>query len=1469
MNAQSWVFCLVVLLLPGMFANAQDCNYLDQGNKLNRSGYCAPVTVSWEVWYTNVILPANATIEFEFNWDDGSPIEFQTPNLTDPSNNTYSFTASHIYAVNPAVQKCVYQPTVRYYVNGQRCTNSEQGQTIKVFNTDDKNSNNQLVINPEVFYICVGKDGTVTFRDESIWNCEPPDQQIQDGPNDRKRWIQWVYGTNNTDPQFIDDVLIDGVSYATFPVEGPIEITSEPIYNPIPPWNTTKPIYVNNKRIVDDWFEVELRNWNQCNPYDQGFPPIIQRAIILIVPYPDPTIKPAGPFCANSPAEKLTAATAGGIWKGTGITSQINGTFDPATAGPGVHSIIYSVTNTNGCTASDTIDITVYALPDINISSGPLTNLCPGALVQLNGNPSGGLAPYKHLWSGDTSPLSVVNIQDPDFQTTTVGTYNLNYRVTDSRGCQNSAPTSVVVSYVSIHFDQPVIDVCANTPVSLEPNPVGGSNVYTTHLWSGTRTDLLSDVNIENPVFNSPGFGTFNFNYYVKDNQGCDATASVQVTVREIPDPDAGKDSTVCGLIYQLDGVSSVGSGQWTFISGSGVINFSSANQPNSFITASDYGTYELQYKEDNFGCSDSDRVVISFVRIPHPTVMDDKSVCGLSMPLTATPDIGGNWVQTYGTGTAVFVNNASPNTNVSVDIPGIYKFAWVENNGFGCVGSDTVTVQFYPIPVANITPPDTLGCNPYFVQFNNLSVNTGSYLWNFDDGFISNQPNPSHTFENNSGSLKKFAVKLFNSNSYGCKDTLQLNIWVAPAPKAQFMPDKNKGCSPLDVNFLNQSTGTTSQHWDFGDGSATASIFEPSHTFVNTDYFVKANEVVLAVSNNYGCVDTARQYITVYPLTDIGFVANPVQGCSPLRVNFIADPGAFTYKWNFGDGQEQNGTMVTSHLYEITGSVSKSFQISLITSSVFGCVDTTMNAIVVHPSPVSAFISDISDGCSPLDVAFANHSQGAIKAWWKLSTGDVYETTASGNLNHQFVNTSYSSEFTKVKLVVENNMGCRDSSETTIQTYPDVGAAIAPADPGCSPLTAVFQNTTTGGRSFTWDYGDGHASTGYIGGNIFEYQGDVVKTFNVRMVATSVYGCSDTAFTTVDVFPTPDADFDASPAEQTMPSSTVVFTNLTVGNSWDYLWKFGDGNTSLLQHTQHTYGVSGNFTIWLKASSKDGCRDSIQKSIRILPMVPQIDYGPPAIGCPPLTVEFYNNTVDATQFLWEFGDNTSSTLVEPVHVYAKPGTYTVKLTADGPGGRAVKQDVVIEVYEMPVALFDLDPRVVTIPNDVVQFEDKSIGNIVKWDWDFGDGQLSTLQNPVHQYAEEGLYDVVLKVETDKGCPDSYKLTEAVTTKPGGTIKFPNAFTPNINGPSSGAYNFKDPSNYVFFPFTQEGVVEYKLQVFNRWGQLLFESNDINIGWDGYFKNELCQMGVYVWKARVKFSNGNTKTFVGDVTLLR
>jgi gliding motility-associated-like protein len=1465
---------LIILLVYGIDASfGQDCNITSKANDILPDRLCAPVNVSWKVTYRGVNDGGTGNVKIQFDWDDGNPPQLINAIENPTSPGEWEATHFHTYPIGGL--NCNYHPEVYLVVDGVLCTSSVQTQNVTVWDTDDQNGGD-LIIDPQVYPICVGNDGMVIFNDISQWNCTPPDEN--DVPNEKSRWIQWKYGTGGTN---ITTAEVNGIIQA-YPFSGSINKTSEPIWGPTAPFNQTESIYIPAGYNIGDFFEVTLRNWNACNPYDDptlpgppadpingDYPPVETTAIALIVGLPDGSITAAGPFCEYDAASNLTAATPGGTWSGPGIVDPANGTFDPATAGPGDHIIDYVINDANGCSATGSTSIKVLDAPEANITDGPSTNLCPGTSLSLDGNPTGGSLPYTHFWTGDTGPLSDASSQTPSFQTTTVGSYTLTYRVTDNQSCWSEDVLVIDVDSVNINFSNKLITLCTDVAQSLQPNPTGGSGVYTFHEWRGNRTDLLSATNVENPTFSASTEGLYGYEYYILDSQGCEKTDSIFVQVYQQPASNAGPDESICGTTTTLKGIASSGTGVWNQISGPGSISFTDLNLATSNIMASQFGSYELQWSEDNNGCTDADQVTLTFYQIPEPTVGVDRDTCGLEYPLEAFPDIGtGSWHQTSGPGTASFANNNDPKSWVTVDSPGDYRFVWLEDNGFGCWGSDTLEISFYPVPTAGTDPFDPLGCNPVNIDFNNTSSNADSYFWSFGDGFTSNQEHPSHLFRNLLPTPETYSIELIAYNTYGCTDTLTQDLTVAPTPISRIAMDQGPGCSPLIIQFENRSEGASSYQWDMGDGSPIITDTDVNHTYTNSETFVKAYEVILVAENTFSCTDTSKTFVTVYPLSNFNLTATPSTGCSPLTVEFTADPGAFSYEWHFGDGQTMSGINALSHIYENNGNAPQIFDVQLNTSSVFGCLDTTYTSIEVAPSPKSQFSSSPLDGCAPLLVDFVNTSTDAVTSLWKFGDGNELSMSGTPSASHSFENNAFTTEAYTTRLIVENSYACKDSSQQIIRVYPLVTAQISDGEDGCSPLDVSFSNTSTGANSFYWDYGDGNNSNGFLGKNIFTNFTNQDITYQVSLTASSAFGCQSTDQTSVTVFRTPQPKFVVSPVEQQMPQSTVTLNNQTTGNNWTYLWDFGDGQTSAEKDpAPYTYTNSGDFNIELKVSGTH-CSDSSYQAIRIIPSMPSIDYGPSAEGCPPLNVQFYNNTLDAHNFMWEFGDGNISSEKEPEHTFYSPGTYRIKLTAYGPGGVLEAEDVVVKVYDKPSAFFEAVPRVVKIPGQSVSFLNKSIGATSSL-WHLGDGNTSTEFSLMYEYQDEGIYDVSLEVTNDMGCKDQFIQREAVIAELGGNINFPNAFTPNPSGSNGGRYVYGEKENYVFYPSIQEGVAEYKLQIFTRWGELIFESHDIKIGWDGYYRGKLAAQGVYIYRVECRFGTGALEVKTGDVTLIR
>ncbi len=253
--------------------------------------------------------------------------------------------------------------------------------------------------------------------------------------------------------------------------------------------------------------------------------------------------------------------------------------------------------------------------------------------------------------------------------------------------------------------------------------------------------------------------------------------------------------------------------------------------------------------------------------------------------------------------------------------------------------------------------------------------------------------------------------------------------------------------------------------------------------------------------------------------------------------------------------------------------------------------------------------------------------------------------------------------------------------------------------------------------------------------------------------------------------------------------------------------------------------------------------------------------------GCSPLAVNFENLSENAVQYNWIFSDGGSSTENNPSYIFDEPGEYEVILKIIGKDGLEYTTRQTIRVFETPKALFELDEDADLTNNQPVYFYNYS-RSADYYEWDFGDRQHSNLAEPIHYYNQPGSYNIKLKVWTDKQCYDSLVIMNAFTG-PENEIRFPNAFIPNMTGPTGGYYDVNDISNTVFHPHVSGDLIEYKLKIFNRQGLQIFESNDAAFGWDGYYQEKLAAQDVYIWKARGKFSNGKTFVKSGDVTLIK
>ncbi len=1004
--------------------------------------------------------------------------------------------------------------------------------------------------------------------------------------------------------------------------------------------------------------------------------------------------------------------------------------------------------------------------------------------------------------------------------------------------------------------------VCVNELAQFTNTSTGGANVNSWNFGDGSGWQNISGNPSHSYV--SPGDFTISLAVSIAGANTCADTISLPVHVLAIPQANFVLDDNIgCDALTVNYTDASINAIDWVWDFDNGN-TFIGQTPPAQDYTSTGNFNPTLTVTATN-GCSDSETQTVSIFQSP---IVDftPQSVCANTLATfsdqstssAGDPIVSWNWDFDNGQNST----NQNPTTTYLSD--GTYNIT-LEVNTANCNNTDIIPITVEPLPVANFTQDVLSGCTDLLVNFTNTSSGAVTYTWDFGDGNSSGTIDPSHTFVNNNAIDIDFTTSLIASTAFGCTDTAYSTTTVFFGVASQFTHNGFPGCAPLDVIFTNQSSTGQTYEWNFGDGQTDVN-FNTTHQYINTSLFIDTYITELVVTSANGCTDTSSQTITVYPLPDFSFATLPDSGCSPLLVDFPSVVGAVSYEWDYGDGTSGIGPS-PQHVYSNSTTNDVVYDIQLIATSPFGCKDTNYGQVKVFPNPTAQFTIPTTQGCAPFEATFQNNSIGANSYQWFYGTGDS-SSVDSASHNYTYYNLGPNVDTYDMYLVATTDKGCTDTMIQTITIFPKVTADFNVDTSGCHPFHGFFNNQSSNATIWQWDFDNGFTDVVTNPNEYFFNLSNDDSIFNVQLVASSVYGCSDTAYQDILVFAIPNAQFTATPVNQTFPNTTVTLTNSSTLGSWEYDWNFGDGNIATgYNPADHAYTSWGDYTIELIVSS-DFCSDTATQDISIIAPLPvPLVYGS-GFGCRPVTIQFTDSSQYVDTYFWDFGDGGFSTLPNPYYTYYQPGTYDINLTVTGPGGvQTITISDSVEVYEYANAFFQHGPTSVYVPSEPVLFYNLSSYS-TDYFWDFGDGTTSNLENPEHFYTDAGTYDITLIANNQNNCPDTIIVTNAVFAETGGTIEFPNAFTPNTSGPNGGYYDPNAVNNDVFFPVFK-GVEEYKLMVFNRWGELIFESTDQNIGWDGYYRDQLCQQDVYIWKAKVKFTNGKEKTFVGELHLIR
>lgn len=423
---------------------------------------------------------------------------------------------------------------------------------------------------------------------------------------------------------------------------------------------------------------------------------------------------------------------------------------------------------------------------------------------------------------------------------------------------------------------------------------------------------------------------------------------------------------------------------------------------------------------------------------------------------------------------------------------------------------------------------------------------------------------------------------------------------------------------------------------------------------------------------------------------------------------------------------------------------------------------------------------------------------------------------------------------------------------------------------------TEVFIENTSYNQNEIFDYHwtffnpDGTLLAEKQGGNSVR---DVTITFpgvgdyTGTMILNEGSECSDTADFQVSLYPNIEADFTFD--YDTCRAADVFFTDLSFTGAasgiteWD--WNFDDGTFSAKENPEHLFNSPGIRDVMLTVKDSNECESTIIKTVDWRPVPQDLIVEPSTfIGCNPATITFNNLSapIDSTYLIeWDFGDGNMSGDISPSHIYEEPGKYDVSLKITSPLDCVSERDYGewITILDGPIADFDCSPDDPNIFENTVRFTDKST-DAISWQWNFGGVGNAFEKNPSFDFPDTGQYRVYLTVfHPVTSCPDT--ISKLIDVEPVVRFFLPNAFTPN-----------NDASNDLFLGKGYlDGISDFNLNIWNRWGEKVFETNDPRDGWNGqkYNTGSLSPQGVYVYQISFEGPRGEKEAWDGHVTLLR
>lgn len=970
---------------------------------------------------------------------------------------------------------------------------------------------------------------------------------------------------------------------------------------------------------------------------------------------------------------------------------------------------------------------------------------------------------------------------------------------------------SLLAQAPTANFTASPLSVCAGVPVSFTSTSTanGGPaiNQYSWNFGDGVT------VTTQNPSHVFTTAGTFTVTLVVTNANGAVDSEIKANYITVLPAPTVGFNVTGIGCVVPLTvgftNTSSSGANfsyAWNFGNGQ---NSNTQNPANvTYNSAGNFGV-QLTVTNTTTGCvaSYTDSIVVSNFQagITAPAA----GCVGTAISFQDNSTAGANaWSWSFG-GQG---NSAQQNPSFTFNAAGTYTITLTsQNTSSGCTDNVThqITIQNNINPTFTANP--LTNCAPSTVTFTNTTGVAGNYTWNFGNGQTYTGTTPPPQVYTSGG---QFSVTLSVSTPSGCTGSTTQNNYINIVNiQAGFFADEPGGCTPHTVQFTdtsstpNPANQIVSWQWNFGNGQTFNGQNPPSQT-----YNLGLYDVTLVVTSQSGCVDTLfmNDYVTVGDIDLVDFTVSPLVTCVKQNVNFTNgtvisvphQPNEVTYFWDFGDGTSTQENP-THQFTQDTGYISVQLIVDFR-----GCKDSiTIDSAVYVLAPIAQFNPSQQLVCNPgnfpvnitfTDNAIHGEQPDNVSMTWEWGDGTlntnignaVLDGVNNGNTTHNFA--TYGS-YTVEQVIHNYTTGCHDSITKTIHISQIAAQFTLSNDTVCRNDSLLLFNASTSWNAHpltNWSYAMGNGQTVTSGPNpayVYNTQG----LYNITLTVTNSVGCTAQMMHPVRVLNIP---FPIITTLNTVGCAPfpVTFTNnsMAVGNGMPlsyFVTTFSDDNSSVTtnnvnQPINHTFNGNGTYNATMVVYDVFGC-SSTPATVPITITKPTANFTFPSVVCASDTNLTLNSStgVGNLSCVWyvnnqAFGTAQDTGIVSVVSpnlpVSQLSSTFNLSLVAiDSNGCEDTLTQLVTVSLPHAIPAFSFSGAVLNANGEYAcpplfgTYIDssQSYGNISAWDWGFGDGNNSILEDPSNTFVINGAFDLTLQITDQYGCVDDTTVDNHVT----------------------------------------------------------------------------------------------------------